>query len=165
MAVKRRKATTTRRSAKRSYKRSKKAALKIKVKPTVAREIWAIFYFVIASLTVLSIQGAFGFLGDLWIGFLSPIIGWGIYILPVVFVMLSGMMFFSKVIDSKLFGLFLFVVSILSVLHLSVPIESIRDYAALGQYGGYTVTNFLLLNFRCWKSGGNNYFLEYFCHQ
>ncbi len=61
MATRRRKATTTRRSAKRSHKRSKKAALKIKVKPTIAREIWAIFYFVVAALTVLSLQGAFCF--------------------------------------------------------------------------------------------------------
>ena len=150
MATRRRKATTTRRSAKRSHKRSKKAALKIKVKPTIAREIWAIFYFVVAALTVLSLQGAFGFLGDLWVKFLSPIIGWGVYVLPGVFLLLSGMMFFSKKVffgSSRILGLFLFVVSILSILHLSVPIESIHDYAALGKYGGYTgfVTNFLLL--------------------
>ncbi len=150
MATRRRKATTTRRKAKRSYKRSKKASLKIKVKPTIAREIWAIFYFVVAALTVLSLQGAFGFLGDLWVNFLSPIIGWGIYVLPGVFVLLAGMMFFSKKVSfgsSRILGLFLFVVSILSILHLSVPTENIHDYAALGKYGGYTgfVTNFLLL--------------------
>ena len=150
MATRRRKATTTRRKAKRSYKRSKKALLKIKVKPTIAREIWAIFYFVVAALTVLSLQGAFGFLGDLWVNFLSPIIGWGIYVLPGVFVLLAGMMFFSKKVSfgsSRILGLFLFVVSILSILHLSVPTENIHNYAALGKYGGYTgfVTNFLLL--------------------
>ena len=35
----------------------------------------------------------------------------------------------------------------LSVFHLSVPIDTIYEYAALGEYGGYIgfVTNFLLL--------------------
>ena len=124
--------------------------MKIKVKPAVAREIWAVVYLSLGILTVLSIQGAFGIIGDVWVNMLSPVLGWGIYILPGVFILLSLMMFFSKKMAlgaSRTLGFFLFVSSILSVLHLSVPIEEIHNYAALGQYGGYIgfVSNFLLL--------------------
>ncbi|MBI4231979.1 cell division protein FtsK [Candidatus Peregrinibacteria bacterium] len=135
--------STRRRSAKRH-------SVKIKVKAHVAREIWAVTYLALAILTVLSIKGTFGIIGNLWINMLSPIIGWGIYIIPGVFVLLSMMLFFSKRVHfgpSKVLGLFLFVTSILSILHLSVPIDEIHNYAELGKYGGYTgfVTNFLLL--------------------
>ncbi|MDD3861784.1 MAG: DNA translocase FtsK, partial [Candidatus Gracilibacteria bacterium] len=44
-------------------------------------------------------------------------------------------------------GMFFLVVSVLSILHLSVPIDKLHEYASAGMYGGYTgfVTNFLLL--------------------
>lgn len=144
-----RKRTTrkTRRTTRRSVKRK---SVKLKVSPTVAREIWAVSYLCLAILTVLSIQGAFGVIGDFWIGLFSPIIGFGIYLVPVIFFLLSGMLFFSQKLHfttARVFGIFLFMVSVLSVLHLSVPIENIYDYAANGTYGGYTgfVTNFLIL--------------------
>lgn len=128
----------------------KRKSLKIKVKASVAREIWAVIYLAVAILTVLSIKGAFGIIGNAWIGILSPILGWGVYIVPVMFILISAMMFFSKKLHfgaSRTLGLIIFIVSVLSVLHLSVPLESIHNYAALGRYGGYIgfVTNFLLL--------------------
>jgi DNA segregation ATPase FtsK/SpoIIIE, S-DNA-T family len=146
MAVKKRRSTKRRTSTRRTRRKS----VKIKVKPAVAREIWAVVYLSLGILTVLSIQGAFGIIGDVWVNMLSPVLGWGIYILPGVFILLSLMMFFSKKMAlgaSRTLGFFLFVSSILSVLHLSVPIEEIHNYAALGQYGGYIgfVSNFLLL--------------------
>ncbi len=124
--------------------------MSIKVKPAVAREIWSIVYFSLGILTILSLQGTFGIVGDLFVNSFSPILGWGMYIVPGILILLSAMMFFSRKVHfggAKIFGLFLFMVSILSVFHLSVPIESIYDYAANGTYGGYTgfVTNFLLL--------------------
>lgn len=130
--------------------RSKRRSLKIKVKPSIAREIWAVIYLAVGILTVLSIQGAFGIIGDAWVGLLSPILGWGVYIVPGMFVLISAMMFFSKKMHfgaSRTLGFVLFIVSILSVLHLSVPIDKIHDFAALGRYGGYIgfVTNFLLI--------------------
>ena len=128
----------------------KRKALKIKVKASVAREIWAVVYLAVGILTILSIKGAFGIIGNAWISILSPILGWGVYIVPAMFILISAMMFFSKKLHfgaSRTLGLFIFIVSVLSVLHLSVPLESIHDYAAIGKYGGYIgfVTNFLLL--------------------
>jgi S-DNA-T family DNA segregation ATPase FtsK/SpoIIIE len=136
--------------ARRAKKRRRRASVHIKVKPSVAREIWAIAYFAIGILMVLSLRGAFGFVGNLWIEMLKPIIGWGVYVLPGVLVLLSGMMFFSKKVNlgaARIIGIILFVAAVLSILHLSVPAAEIHNFASEGKYGGYVgfVTNFLLL--------------------
>ncbi|MEK7672621.1 MAG: DNA translocase FtsK 4TM domain-containing protein [Patescibacteria group bacterium] len=128
----------------------RRQGLTIKVKPSVAREIWAVIYLVIGILTILSLQGTFGIIGDAWIKFLKPVVGWGIYVIPGIFIMVSLMLFFSKKMHfsaARILGLFLLIISILSVFHLSVPLDKIHDYAELGRYGGYVgfVTNFLLL--------------------
>jgi DNA segregation ATPase FtsK/SpoIIIE, S-DNA-T family len=138
-------------------RKRKKAAMKIKVKKQIAREIWGVGLLVIAAITVLSIQGAFGLVGNIWVQLLKPIIGWGIYIIPVLFAVGGFMIFLAKKITfgaSRMFGMFLFLVSILSVLHMSVPIDSILSYAQAGSHGGYIgfVTNFL---FRQLLSIGN----------
>lgn len=146
MAVRKRKTATRRRRS----TLSKRSSIKIRVKPSVAREIWAIIYFSLGILTVFSLQGTFGIIGDTWVNTLKPIVGWGVYLIPGVFILVSAMMFFSKKVAfgaSRTLGFFLFLISILSVIHLSVPIENIYEYAVVGRYGGYTgfVTNFLLL--------------------
>jgi S-DNA-T family DNA segregation ATPase FtsK/SpoIIIE len=107
---------------------------------------------VVAILTIMSIQGALGFIGSAWVDFLKPIFGWGIYMIPVVFMIVSLMMFFSKKIvfgASKILGIILMVISVLSILHLSVPSEGIYTFAKEGRYGGYVgfMTNFLLVEF------------------
>lgn len=139
---------TTRRTPRRAVRRRK--SINLKVKPTIAREIWAVIYLAVGILTILSLQGAFGIIGDGWVNLLKPALGWGIYVIPGIFILISAMLFISKKIHfgaTRIIGLTLFVVSILSVFHLSVPLESIHDYAAMGRYGGYIgfVTNFLLL--------------------
>ncbi len=130
--------------------RRKRATVNIKVDPTIAREIWATILLSIGVLTILSIKGSFGPVGDLWVGFLSPILGWGIYIIPVLFILVSAMMFLSRNIEfgaSRVFGIILFMTFGLSLIHLSVPTDHIYDYASVGKYGGYVgfVTNFLFL--------------------
>jgi len=122
--------------------------MKIKVKKQIAREIWGVGLLVVAAITILSIQGAFGLVGNIWVQLLKPIIGWGIYIIPVLFAVGGFMIFLAKKITfgaSRMFGMFLFLVSILSVLHMSVPIDAILSYAQAGSHGGYIgfVTNFL----------------------
>lgn len=136
--------------ARRSVRRSRGVSFNIKMKPTIAREIWAIIYLALGILTILGLQGSLGIIGDLWMRMLSPVLGWGRYIIPGVFMLLSAMMFFSKKVHfgaTRTIGILLFMVSVLSVLHLSVPMAEIHNYAELGRYGGYTgfVTNFLFL--------------------
>ncbi|MBD3360738.1 hypothetical protein GF366_02975 [Candidatus Peregrinibacteria bacterium] len=149
-----RKTTSRRRSAPKrrtaSRRRPSRKSLNIKVKPSVAREIWAVIYLAVGILTILSLKGAFGIVGDAWVDLLKPVLGWGIYIIPGVFIVISIMMFFSKKVTfgaSRTLGVVLFIISTLSILHLSVPLERIHDFAAVGRYGGYIgfVTNFLLL--------------------
>lgn len=113
------------------------------------REIWAIIYFAIAAVTFLSIQGAFGIVGDLWVDLLKPILGWGHYLIPPIFLLISLMLFFARKVNfglSKIVGIILMVVSILSIIHLSVPLDKLHDVAKAGTYGGYIgfVTNFFM---------------------
>ncbi|MBN1494858.1 DNA translocase FtsK 4TM domain-containing protein [Candidatus Peregrinibacteria bacterium] len=134
----------------RSTKKSKKSkSLKFEVKKSVLREIWAVVYFALAAVIFLSIQGAFGILGELAIDLFRPILGWGIYILPPIFLLLSLMLFFSRKVNfglAKTVGIILMLVSVLSMIHLSVPIESLYSVSENGQFGGYIgfVTNFFM---------------------
>lgn len=146
MAARRRRTAKRRRTT----TRRKRKTLKIKVAPAIAREIWAIIYFAVGVITIMSIQGAFGIIGDAWVNFLKPILGWGIYIIPALFLLVAAMLFFSKKLHfgpARDIGLFMFMVSILSILHLSIPVEDIYHYAIIGSHGGYIgfVTNFLML--------------------
>ena len=131
-----------------TFRRRRKSSMQIKIKKHIAREIWAVILLMFAAVTILSLQGAFGVVGDLWVSMLKPVIGWGIYIIPAMFVAAAFMIFMSKKIvfgASRIFGMFLFMVSVLGILHMSVPIESILKYAQEGSHGGYVgfVTNFL----------------------
>lgn len=132
-------------------RRRRTTSLNIKVKPTIAREIWAVVYMAVGILTILSIQGAFGIVGDAWTELLRPILGWGLYGIPIVFIAISLMMFFSRKVEfgaARVVGILFFVTSILSLIHLAVPADQIHNYASEGKYGGYIgfVTNFILLD-------------------
>ena len=81
--------------------RRRKTNLKFEVKSSVMREIWAIIYFAIAAVTFLSLQGAFGIVGDLWVDLLNPVLGWGIYMLPPIFLLISR--FMSHHIETSFF--------------------------------------------------------------
>ncbi len=148
-ATRRRRTTNTRRTPVRR-RRTNRKTIKLDVAPSVAREIWGVIYLAIGVLTILSLKGAFGIVGDAFVNLIKPILGWGIYLVPAVLVVVSLMMFFSKTVRlgaSKVLGVFLFLLSVLSVFHLSVPVENILSYASEGLYGGYVgfVTNFLLI--------------------
>ncbi|MBI4234785.1 DNA translocase FtsK [Candidatus Peregrinibacteria bacterium] len=137
------------RSRRASRRTTRRRTLKFKIKATLAREVWAVINLACGVLMVLSIQGAFGIVGNFFVDMLRPVLGWGIYVLPGFFFLISLMLFFSKKVHftaSRIFGLFILMTSILSVFHLSVPMDKIYDFAALGTHGGYTgfVTNFLL---------------------
>lgn len=124
----------------------------IKVKPSVAKEIWAIIYLALGIISVLSLKSDFNLPGTGWVfDLLAPVFGWGVFLVPVVFFLIAGILFFSKKVNfgtARLVGLVIMLFSALSIIHLSVPADRIHDYAALGRYGGYVgfVTNFLVLD-------------------
>ena len=118
------------------------------VKSSVMREIWAVIYLALGVVTILSLRNNFGVAGEVWVGILRPILGWGINALPVVFIGTSLMLFFSKKVTlplSRIVGILFLMVSVLSILHLSVPMDELFTAARDGNYGGYVgfVTNFL----------------------
>jgi len=129
-------------------RKRKKGNLKIKIKKQIAREAWAIILITFAAATFLSLEGAFGIIGTIWVSMLKPILGWGIYIVPALFVVSGFMVLISKKITfgpSRILGMTLFLISVLGVLHMSVPIEEILVFARDGSHGGYVgfVFNFL----------------------
>lgn len=132
--------------------RRRRAAMTIKVKPSVAKEIWAIIYLALGIISVLSLKSDFNLPGTGWVfDLLAPVFGWGVFLVPIVFFMIAGILFFSKKVNfgsARLVGLVIMLFSALSIIHLSVPADRIHDYAALGRYGGYVgfVTNFLVLD-------------------
>ncbi|MBI5152054.1 DNA translocase FtsK 4TM domain-containing protein, partial [Candidatus Peregrinibacteria bacterium] len=128
--------------------RRKTSGIKFEVESVVARDVKAIIYFVLAVIFVLSLRGNFGVVGDMIIGIFKPIFGWGIYAVPVLLVAASIMMFFAKKIQlglSRMLGLGLMMLSVLSIFHLSVGMEDLYQIGREGAYGGLIgfVTNFV----------------------
>ena len=112
----------------------------LEVSEDIAREIWAVVSLSIGILILLSLSNQLGLPGS-WINeFLKPIFGWGLYILPALLLLTAGLLFLSKEIKitmAKITGAGLFLISLLSIFHLSVPEDKILEYAIAGNYGGY----------------------------
>lgn len=118
------------------------------VEGAVVREIWAVIHLAFGFITFLSLSHNFGIVGEFWVGILNPILGWGVNVLPYMFFLTSLLLFLSKKITfplSRITGIFLMVFSILSILHLYVPMEELYTAAQMGEYGGYVgfVSNFM----------------------
>jgi len=143
------KKTTSAAKKRRATRRTPRKQMKFEVKSSVMREIWAIVYFALSAVTFLSLQGAFGIVGEIWVGILQPILGWGIFMIPPLFLLISLMLFFARNINfglSKIVGIILMVMSVLSIIHLAVPINDVLIVAQAGTFGGYIgfVTNFFM---------------------
>lgn len=137
------------RTSRRRKSRSK-PTLTLNVPKSVLREIYGVFYLGLGVFTILSLNNSFGIVGEAWLNFLKPILGWGIYGFPFVLILVSLMYFLSRRIDlplSRILGVAVMMLAVLSILHLSVPMDSIYSVAQKGEYGGLVgfVTNFLLL--------------------
>ncbi|KKQ69989.1 MAG: cell division protein FtsK [Candidatus Peregrinibacteria bacterium GW2011_GWC2_39_14] len=135
-------------SNKRASSSNRKSNFKFEVETTVARDVKAVIYFVLAVAFVLSLQGRFGILGDGINAIFRPILGWGIYAVPVLLFLSSLMLFLSKKMQfgfSRIFGVSLILLSVLSIFHLSVGVDDIFIVGRNGEYGGLIgfVTNFL----------------------
>lgn len=138
------------RAAAKSSRKSAKAPITLNVPKSVIREINGVFFLGLGIFTILALNHSFGIVGDAWLNFLNPILGWGIFIFPVMLLVIAMMYFLSKKITfplSRVVGVFLMMTAILSILHLSVPMEDIMKVAKAGQYGGYVgfVTNFFFI--------------------
>jgi len=151
MAARRRRKTTYKRKPTKRRRRTlkKKQNIQFNVEAHVLKDIWAVFYATLGVLTVLSIRGNLGVIGQLWIAFLEPVFGWGIYAVPVVLVGMAIMSFLSRKIHvgvARWLGLILLSGSALGLVHLSVPEVDVLEVAKAGEYGGYVgfVSSFIL---------------------
>lgn len=127
-----------RRSTKKASRRH--SAVQLQIESHVMREIWAVIYGALCVLTVLSINGGLGAFGRVWQSFLTPIFGWGIYLVPVMLGGVSLALFLARRVEfdfTRVFGLGLMLVSALGTLHLSVSEGDLYEVARNGQYGGY----------------------------
>lgn len=121
-------------------KESRFSDIKFEVKSEVAREIWAVTYLAVAVLTLLSLTNKLGIFGEFWRAVLQPIFGWGIYVVPLAFGALAFVLFFDRTISfglTKVTGISLLTISLLGIVHLSVPEYDIYTVAKAGQFGGY----------------------------
>jgi DNA segregation ATPase FtsK/SpoIIIE, S-DNA-T family len=142
--------TTARKTTTRRRRRTKKADITLNIPKSVLREIYGVIYLGLGVFTILSLNNSFGIVGQIWLDFLKPILGWGIYGFPFVLILVSLMYFLSKRVRlpmSRILGVVVMMIAILSILHLSVPMGSIRAVAEAGEYGGGVgfVMNFLFL--------------------
>lgn len=122
----------------RSSRRS--SVLQLNVERHVMREIWAVIYMSLCVLTILSLNGKLGVVGQVWNSFLTPIFGWGLYLVPVLLAGVSLALFFARRVmfdATRTLGVILMLVAALGTLHLSVPEADIYEVAKVGEYGGY----------------------------
>lgn len=143
----RRKRANTSRSRARG---GKKPTITLNVPKSIIREIYGVFFLGLGIFTILALNNNFGIVGEAWVSFLKPIMGWGIYGFPVALLTIAMMYFLSKKIDfplSRILGVFLIMLAILSIIHLSVPMSDVYSSARAGEYGGYIgfMTTFALL--------------------
>ncbi len=123
---------------KKKRKRAKTVALE--VDQEVSGVIWAIVFFTVAILLTISFFGGLGILSGLVLGFLAPIFGWGIYLLPVASLLLGFFVMIQKKAQfnmARILGVFLFLTAFLSILHLAIPIEQATQFAREGSHGGF----------------------------
>lgn len=112
--------------------------LKLEVERHVAREIWAVVYITLAVLTYLSLGGGAGKFGEWWEASFRSLFGIGINIVPALLFTVGVVMLSSKTIAfnfTRVFGLILLVASMLGIVHLSAPEETMLDAAY--EYGGF----------------------------
>lgn len=134
----------------RATRRKKRQPITLNVPKSILREIYGVFYLGLGVFTVLSLNNSFGIIGDMWLSFIKPILGWGIYGFPFMLIFISLMYFLSRKVTfplSRIVGITLMMVAVLAVLHLSVPMDNIYTVARAGEYGGYIgfMMNFLFL--------------------
>lgn len=137
-------------------RRRKKSAFKVripvpklKLKSSTNREILVIFLIIFAILTALSLIGQAGIFGSSFAKIMMQLFGYGSYGLPIILAITGILIFFTssfKPSSARTFGGTVFYFSILGLIHMALPIDTILEAAKVGTYGGYvgfTVTTIL----------------------
>ncbi len=116
---------------------SGKAGLKLEIEHRVARDIWAIFYIVLAIITYLSLGGGMGPAGEWWVESFQGLFGIGVNFVPAVLAVVGVVMLTSTSVKfnfTKIFGICLLIATALGIVHLAAPEALMLTDAA--DYGG-----------------------------
>ncbi|PIQ79247.1 cell division protein FtsK [Candidatus Peregrinibacteria bacterium CG11_big_fil_rev_8_21_14_0_20_41_10] len=130
-------------------RKTKTKQLELNLDEEVKSAIWGIVLITVGALIVLSFFDALGVVSVFMRNALAPILGWGLYFIPILLMFFGVLILFNNKIKinlAKISGVALFFVSILSILHLSIPIEQIGIIAKEGTHGGAIgfATNYLI---------------------
>lgn len=122
----------------------------IKLKSDTARELLAVFLLVISGITLLSLFGIAGQLGEIWSEFLRLIFGIVAFPIPVILIIIGILLFYPNKYQFKtsmIFGIILGIVILCGFAHLFVldhSLQAAKDGIA-GGYIGYAL-NLILGN-------------------
>ncbi len=133
--------------SKKKTKRQKAETWSIQTSEKISKEIQSIIYIGLSALLLLSLSDNMGIVGQKIQEFLQPIFGYGLFILPAALItsaiyQLVNPKFNINLARQSFLGLF--IISLLSLLHLAIPISELYNFAEQGMYGGYIgfITNF-----------------------
>lgn len=133
----------------RRRRRKKQAHFELELDQEVQSAIWGIVFMTIGALILLSFFDSLGIFSVVIKGTLAPVLGWGLYIIPFLLIAFGLLIFTNHKIKlniAKLLGISLFFVSLLSILHLTIPTNQIATFAREGTHGGFIGfgTNYLI---------------------
>lgn len=104
------------------------------------KHITVIILFALAGISVLGLFGIAGSAGEFIVKILGMILGWANFIFPIILIILGYALLFPDRYDLRsvnYLGLFLFVLSLTGLIHLTIPIEKAVSIIPSGEGGGY----------------------------
>jgi S-DNA-T family DNA segregation ATPase FtsK/SpoIIIE len=119
--------------------RYSKKSLNLELSQAITHEICAIIYGCLALITILSINGAAGPIGDSFRHYMEIAFGRGIWFFPTALIIMSLSLFLSRKVNihtTKLIGILLAFTSILGLIHMQTPFTNQNE--SIEVYGGYT---------------------------
>jgi len=138
-----------RRVTRRRTTRRRKSAITFKLKESTTHEIGAIIYGCLAIISLMSIQGAAGPMGNSFREYMLSGFGRGIWLFPICLGIMSASLFFSRKVNihfTKLCGIILAFFSFLGLIHLGTPInDQLTNIESFGGYTGFTTAYMLRL--------------------
>lgn len=119
------------------------ASNKIKSKPKlsskVAREITAVSLIVFSLIVILGIFGVGGSLSGILADFVTSLIGWAKFILPITLIVFSIALFYPEKLEITTLtyvGLLGFIIGFAGMFHAFIPVDESKYIADLGKGGG-----------------------------
>ena len=142
-------------------RRKSKNDFKIELDSHVARDAGAVIYFGLSIIFLLIITGKAGVVGNWLNSYLRLLFGVGTFVLPLLFLVLSITLFFSRRIQlttARYIGIVLLIFSALGLVHMGTEQElMLDDVQHYGGYIGFELRPTQAFHFRCWCQSGSDH--------